>query len=458
MSLKEKGDQYIKEKLFENAVKCYSDALENDSDNHKILSNRSLAYFKLGKLEEALQDAERCIKMDPKFGRGYMRKCLALNSLKILPYGAMSAAEDGYRCRQSDSVCKECVAQWLLANQSLNKEFTQKAMDSFGLPTGVLILSETFYKILEEVCFARLSEATMTHKLMTKHLLDIAGETERILAKFGHSTPPDMLNWIHGLQSLVYAANLQRDDFQKELIKKAIEKGIRFSSTLATTIDPILYPILCPLIVLCVIVINARANTLDCMNCGHPERQAICRSLLPLFSSGGILSNDDMYIVSYLCTLIGLLKSFHGRNYVLSDDDIKQVKEHMQTMKEILPKLTASSWEHDSLREACHNTLSVIENDAVPRKGGVIVSGGVKFEANALFSGKDSCSVVSVVKIYMEEMKNKSTALYTLDDAEYFLLGSCKFCNHKVQIFKCFVYIISEGKNLSSQSGKSKSL
>lgn len=59
----------------------YSEAYQLSKDDHLITSNRSHAYFKAGKLEDALADAERTIALKPDWGKGYFRKGMALASL-----------------------------------------------------------------------------------------------------------------------------------------------------------------------------------------------------------------------------------------------------------------------------------------------------------------------------------------------------------------------------------------
>eukprot|EP00227_Mantoniella_beaufortii_P008662 CAMPEP_0197596448 /NCGR_PEP_ID=MMETSP1326-20131121/25102_1 /TAXON_ID=1155430 /ORGANISM="Genus nov. species nov., Strain RCC2288" /LENGTH=130 /DNA_ID=CAMNT_0043162949 /DNA_START=21 /DNA_END=409 /DNA_ORIENTATION=- len=56
-------------------------AIRMDKTNHVLFSNRSGAYCGCGKYEEALADAERCIRMAPKWGKGYGRKGAALTGL-----------------------------------------------------------------------------------------------------------------------------------------------------------------------------------------------------------------------------------------------------------------------------------------------------------------------------------------------------------------------------------------
>ena len=46
-----------------------------------LLSNRSMVRLKIGKLQEALVDAKKCIELDPNFEKGYIRCAAAFESL-----------------------------------------------------------------------------------------------------------------------------------------------------------------------------------------------------------------------------------------------------------------------------------------------------------------------------------------------------------------------------------------
>lgn len=83
--LKNKGNQFLQEGKFEDAVKCYTSAIEQDPKNHVLYSNRSAAYAKLGKFEDALKDAEECVKLNDSWAKGYTRKGAALEFLKRYP-------------------------------------------------------------------------------------------------------------------------------------------------------------------------------------------------------------------------------------------------------------------------------------------------------------------------------------------------------------------------------------
>ena len=74
-------------------------------EDHLITSNRSHAYFKAGKLKEALEDAERTIALKPDWGKGYFRRGMALASL-----GNMEEALISYfQCLVLEESCSKAL-------------------------------------------------------------------------------------------------------------------------------------------------------------------------------------------------------------------------------------------------------------------------------------------------------------------------------------------------------------
>ncbi len=61
--LKNKGNQFMKEEKYDEAVEMYTEAIEKDPQNHVLYSNRSAAYAKKEQFEGALKDAERTIEI-----------------------------------------------------------------------------------------------------------------------------------------------------------------------------------------------------------------------------------------------------------------------------------------------------------------------------------------------------------------------------------------------------------
>ncbi|XP_033625668.1 stress-induced-phosphoprotein 1-like [Asterias rubens] len=71
---KEAGNACFQKGQYADAVKHYSEAIKRSPDDAKLYSNRAAAYTKLAEFKLGLQDCETCIKLDPLFLKGYLRK------------------------------------------------------------------------------------------------------------------------------------------------------------------------------------------------------------------------------------------------------------------------------------------------------------------------------------------------------------------------------------------------
>jgi stress-induced-phosphoprotein 1 len=64
------------------AIEYYGKAINLDGSNHVYFSNRSAAYLSQGDAQNALEDANSCLGLNPDFAKGYSRKGAALHALK----------------------------------------------------------------------------------------------------------------------------------------------------------------------------------------------------------------------------------------------------------------------------------------------------------------------------------------------------------------------------------------
>lgn len=77
--LKEKGNKALSEDKHDEAIAAYTEAIALDPKNHVLYSNRSAAYAKAGKYEDALKDADKTIELNSTWPKGYSRKGSALS-------------------------------------------------------------------------------------------------------------------------------------------------------------------------------------------------------------------------------------------------------------------------------------------------------------------------------------------------------------------------------------------
>jgi len=98
---KEKGNRAFGEKRYDDAIKFYTEAISIDNRNHVYFSNRSAAYMGKNMFTNALEDAEQCVKLNPKWGKGYFRRAVALLALSRAA-DAEAVLQEGIRADPSN--------------------------------------------------------------------------------------------------------------------------------------------------------------------------------------------------------------------------------------------------------------------------------------------------------------------------------------------------------------------
>jgi len=78
---KDKGNKFFSAQKYPEAIQWYTKAIQYDSTDSAFYSNRAAAYMAINKFDDALKDAESCIKAKPDWVKGHYRKGLALMSL-----------------------------------------------------------------------------------------------------------------------------------------------------------------------------------------------------------------------------------------------------------------------------------------------------------------------------------------------------------------------------------------
>ncbi|CAG0918529.1 unnamed protein product [Notodromas monacha] len=124
---KAKGNEFFSVGNFSEAVKHYSEAIKRNPDDAKLYSNRAAAYTKLMAFDYALKDCDDCLRLDPSFVKGYLRKGKVLIGMK-----QFSRAADAYqKALELDHQCQEAIdgyRQSLITSSSDPEETCKQAM------------------------------------------------------------------------------------------------------------------------------------------------------------------------------------------------------------------------------------------------------------------------------------------------------------------------------------------
>jgi stress-induced-phosphoprotein 1 len=122
---KAQGNKHLQAGAYELAIKAYTQAIELDSSDHVFFSNRSAAYLSAGQGDEALSDADSCIKLKSEWPKGYSRKGAALHKLKRYEE-AVEAFEAGLKVAPEDAGLKSGL-------EEVNKVMNQAPGGGSGL-------------------------------------------------------------------------------------------------------------------------------------------------------------------------------------------------------------------------------------------------------------------------------------------------------------------------------------
>eukprot|EP00960_Hanusia_phi_P026775 746460-Hanusia_phi.AAC.1 len=92
-SLRDQGNAAFKSGNFEEAVRLYSSAIEEDKENEVLYSNRSASLLALNRIDEARRDAEKCIELKPDWAKGHYRRSRVHEKMKEFQLAAVCMAK-----------------------------------------------------------------------------------------------------------------------------------------------------------------------------------------------------------------------------------------------------------------------------------------------------------------------------------------------------------------------------
>nr|CCA20828.1 hypothetical protein SORBIDRAFT_01g039390 [Albugo laibachii Nc14] len=131
------------------AIKEFTSAIAYEPENVIYYSNRSAAYLSSGQATQALQDAKKCIDLDPKFPKGYAR--LGATQFYIKNYGkAVAAYTEGLTIDKGNKQLQAGLTQAQAALQVQEEEINGVEMDEATRKMKRMEIEETINKARKE--------------------------------------------------------------------------------------------------------------------------------------------------------------------------------------------------------------------------------------------------------------------------------------------------------------------
>ncbi|XP_035732907.1 stress-induced-phosphoprotein 1-like [Vespa mandarinia] len=124
---KELGNQKYKDGDYPAAIKHYSEAIRRNPDDPKYYSNRAACYTKLAAFDLGLKDCEKCVEIDPKFIKGWIRKGKILQGMQQQGK-ALTAYQKALELDPSNSEALEGYRSCAVSVSSNPEEVRKRAM------------------------------------------------------------------------------------------------------------------------------------------------------------------------------------------------------------------------------------------------------------------------------------------------------------------------------------------
>lgn len=116
-----------KEGDYPAAIKHYSEAIKRNPDDPKYYSNRAACYTKLAAFDLGLKDCEKCVEIDPKFIKGWIRKGKILQGMQQQGK-ALTAYQKALELDPSNSEALEGYRSCAVSVSSNPEEVRKRAM------------------------------------------------------------------------------------------------------------------------------------------------------------------------------------------------------------------------------------------------------------------------------------------------------------------------------------------
>ena len=141
---KEKGNKYVKEKKYKEALDCYSEAIKLEPNDPILYSNRSAMHSNLSEFKEALEDAEKAISIKSDYAKAYLRKGTALKGMNDME-GATAALKEGLTKDPNNQQLKDALTE---IENSMKNPFLKNYNKLFTDPRTAGMMADPQFKNL----------------------------------------------------------------------------------------------------------------------------------------------------------------------------------------------------------------------------------------------------------------------------------------------------------------------
>mmetsp|Transcript_9508 Transcript_9508/g.14313 ORF Transcript_9508/g.14313 Transcript_9508/m.14313 type:complete len:551 (+) Transcript_9508:80-1732(+) len=115
--LKHRGNEHYQSKRYEDAVSCYTHALDMNPNHVLCLGNRSACYLAMKQYDKAVHDAKQAIQLDHNYIKGYFRLATSLK-LKKCYTEAVKVSSRGLAIDPDNAALKKLHASCLQEQQN----------------------------------------------------------------------------------------------------------------------------------------------------------------------------------------------------------------------------------------------------------------------------------------------------------------------------------------------------
>jgi len=133
---KNQGNKFFSQGKFQEAITWYTKAIKEDPNDSAFYSNRCAAYMGINKIEDALKDAESCIRTKPDWVKGYYRKGVALVTLQRYEEAA-GAFKEALKLEPNNDDIKQ-----KFENAQERAKYIIKKVDEHGKPLSPAMLAK----------------------------------------------------------------------------------------------------------------------------------------------------------------------------------------------------------------------------------------------------------------------------------------------------------------------------